>query len=188
MTALAFALAAHERAATSCIRAAVRVRTRLERFAREHRLERSVLVVDDDAPALMGLVATLAPLGVPVHAVTHLPSAELRAAVEHLGATLHVTSCCGDAAEVWEHERCAVVVADAHLDGGACGAHVLDRIGRGPRAVLLSSMHESAPDLADAARAAHAASMLRTDTGAWQERLRDLVARMLDDAAPMATE
>jgi CheY-like chemotaxis protein len=181
MTALALALDAHRRAASSCIRAATRLHTRLSRFAEEHRLARTVLVIDDDPAALMGLAATLAPLA-PVHAVTHLPTEGLRVALEHLDATLHVTTCCGDAAEVWERERCAVVVVDAHLDGGDCGASVLERIGRGPRAVLVSSRHESAPDLAAAARLSHAVAMLRTDTGAWQERLRDVVARMLDEA------
>ena len=67
MTALALALDAHRRAASSCIRAATRLHTRLSRFAEEHRLARTVLVIDDDPGGRAIFAGLLARAGFVVH-------------------------------------------------------------------------------------------------------------------------
>jgi CheY-like chemotaxis protein len=166
--------------------AATRVSSRLDQWASSHVLRRGVLVVDDSPPALLALVAAIVPTGLGVHAC--VTDAEAVTAIVGLGATAHVIHCCGDASSVWRRVRSSVVVVDAHL-GRTCGADVLSQIGRGPRAVLVSSRVDTPAErdsITDAARVAHATPVLRTDTGEWAERLRAAVLAAADEATPAA--
>lgn len=156
------------------------MRTRLDRHVARHALDRSVLVADDSPTALAALVSYLAPLGAPVHAVTHDRTAA--AALRGLGAAeVHVVHDFDAVVGLTRRYRCAVAVIDEHL-GEQSGAELAMRLGRGPRVVLVTS-HDGARDsLADAARVSQAAAVIRTDAGEWAERLRDEVLRGLDDA------
>jgi CheY-like chemotaxis protein len=168
--------------------AADRLTSRLDRWTETHGLARRVLLVDDSGPALLALASALHHVGAEVHACAH--DDDTAAALVSAGVTVHRVHCCGDAAAVWRRTRAAVVVVDAHL-GGVCGGDVLSQIGRGPRAVLVSSRVDQPEDRAGitaAARLAHATAVLRTDSGEWAARLRDAVLAALDDALPPAVE
>lgn len=156
------------------------MRTRLDRHVARHSLDRSVLVADDSPTALAALVSYLAPLGAPVHAVTHDRTAA--ATLRGLGAAeVHLVHDYDAVPGLVHRHRCAVAVIDEHL-GEQSGAELAMRLGRGPRVVLVTS-HDGARDsLHDAARVSQAAAVIRTDAGEWAERLRDEVLRGLDDA------
>lgn len=156
------------------------MRTRLDRHVERHALARSVLVADDSSTALAALVSYLAPLGVPVHAVTL--DRTVAAVLRGLGAAeVHVVHDFDAIVGLTRRHRCAVAVIDEHL-GEQSGAELAMRLGRGPRVVLVTS-HDGARDsLHDAARVSQAAAVIRTDTGAWADDLRAEVLRGLDDA------
>lgn len=156
------------------------MRTRLDRHVERHALARSVLVADDSPTALAALVAHLAPLGAPVHAVTD--DRTVASALRGVGAAeVHVVHDFDAVPGLARRYRCAVAVIDEHL-GEQSGAELAMRLGRGPRVVLVTS-HDGARDsLHDAARVSQAAAVIRTDAGEWAERLRDEVLRALDEA------
>jgi CheY-like chemotaxis protein len=149
----------------------------------DHELRRSIMIIDDSPPALCALVALLAPLGVPLHAVTDDPTCA--STLTMLGAHAHVVASLENAAAVWSEVRAAVVISDLTLGHGVSGLSVLASMGRGPRCVLVTSRddHASGSTLAAAADTVQALSVVRTLTGAWEERLRDGVSKLLDDAA-----
>ena len=170
--------ARHERAATGVL-------TQFERFTRRHRLCRSIFVVDDKAEALLALVTLLTPLGVPIHAVTQDDSEALRAAMSQCGATVHIVETCSEAPRIWSRVRSAVAVIDLHLDRGNCGAEVAVDLGRGPDVILVTSDEAAETERFErAARLAQASAVVRTVTGSWGERLRDIVSAALDRTAP----
>ena len=156
----------------------------LREWLDDHALRRSILVVDDSPPALCALVALLAPLGVPLHAVTDDPTCASTLVL--LGAHAHVVDSLASASRVWAETRSAVVVSDLTLGDGVSGLSVLASMGRGPRCVLVTSRDDTAvaSTLAAAADTVQALSVVRTHTGAWEARLRDGVSALLDDAAP----
>lgn len=161
------------------------IRTRLDGVAARHHVNRAVLVVDDSPTALAALVAILAPLGAPVHAVTHDRTAAT--ALRGLGAEVHVVSSYGDAPSLWHRYRCAAVVIDEDLRDGASGAthsgtDLAARLPREARVVVVTSHDGARASLADAARAVRACAVIRTDAGEWGQRLRDEVLRALDEA------
>ena len=146
-------------------------------------LTRSVVVVDDSPPALCALASILSSLGVPIHAVTTDPDPDLHSTLKSLGAIPHLVSNFSEASEVWRTLRSAVVVIDINLDESTNGLNLLMGIGRGPRAVLVSSECTTDSSRISAGRAsmlADAISMFRTDSGSWEKELRDLVGDLLD--------
>lgn len=147
----------------------------------ERTLRHSILVIDDSAPALCALVSVLARTGVVVHAVTTDASAE--AALRGLGAHVHVVSDYARAAGVWIETRSAVVVVDLYLGDGLTGLDVLADIGRGPRAIVVTSCDGARDSIDRAADTIQAESVIRTATGGWESRLRDGVLRLLADAS-----
>ncbi len=163
---------------------AAAIRTRLDGVARRHPLARAVMVVDDVPSALAALVSILAPLGVPVLAVTHDRTAA--AALRGLGAADVLVVPDYDAVPgLWRRHRCAVVVTDEGL-GDRSGAELVERLDRSPRVVLVTSHDGARESLADAARAVQAAAVVRTDSMSWTDDLRAEVLRALDDACPPA--
>lgn len=154
------------------------------RWLAEHdTLRRSVMIVDDTPTALAALVAALAPLGVPLHAVTADASESLRATLVLMGAAeVHVVSAMRDASAVWEDVRSAVVVCDLHLGDGVTGMDVIAGVGdRGVRCVLVSSCDPSARDSIErAADRVHAEGVVRTGTGRWMDALRRSVGDLVD--------
>lgn len=185
---LARALELNRAATTRLVAATGRLGSALDRWSRRHRLRRAVLLVDDSPPALLALAAALAPTGLEMHACA-LDEGVLDA-LEGLGARAHLIAHCGQAADVWRDVRASVVVVDAHLDARS-GGDVLEEIGIGPRAVLVSSRVDTRADrrsVTDAARLAHATPVLRTGSGAWEDALRLAVLRAADDATPTTPE
>lgn len=159
-----------------------RVLTRMEVWCVAHRLDRSVLVVDDSPPALAALVASLMPLGVPVHAVTNDP--DVAAWITAEGASAHrVTNFC-EAAAVWARVRSAVVVVDWHLSQGVTAGDVLDAIGRGPRAVIVTSRDGTRDTIPEMARLTQATSVFRSGGTESMDRVREAVRALLDEATP----
>lgn len=157
------------------------LRESLRAWLSDHGLRRSILVVDDSAPALCALVNLITRMGVEVHAVTTDASAE--STLRGLGAHVHVVSGFERAADVWRETRSAVVVIDLHLGDGVTGLDILDDIGRGPRALVVTSCDSARDSIERAAETVQAESVIRTITGGWETRLRDGVERMLNDAA-----
>lgn len=153
---------------------------KLRSWLAERGLRRSVLVVDDNAAALCALVSVLVRLGVVVHAVTTDASAE--STLRGLGAEVHVVSDYARSASVWREVRSCVVVVDLHLGDGLTGLDVLADIGRGPRALVVTSCDSARDSIDRAADTVQADAVVRTATGGWETRLRDGVTRLLDDA------
>ena len=161
---------------------ATRVLRRLEAWRFAHRLDRSVLVVDDSPSALAALAVTLLPLGVPIHAVT-----TDNTVIDYLrmqGIVPHRVETFLESAEVWLAARCAVVVVDWHLEHGITAGDVLDAIGRGPRAVIVTSSDEARSSLPDVARLSQATSVFRSGGIDSLERIREATRALLDEAAP----
>lgn len=164
----------------AAVRCAARdVRDRLSRVARDHAVRREVLVVDDSPTALGALLAYLAPLGVPLRAVTHDRTAV--AMLRGLAADVVVVHDYDEAPGLWRRYRPAVVVIDEHL-GGHSGTALAARLPREARVVVVTSHDGARESLTDATRTVQAAAVIRTDAGDWAERLRDEVLRALDDA------
>ena len=165
---------------------AARVRTRLDGVAARHHVRREVLVVDDSPSALAALVALIAPIGAPVHAVTHDRTAV--AALRGLGAEVHVVASYGDAPSLWHRYRCAAVVIDEDLRDGAngpthSGTDLAGRLPREARVVVVTSHDGARASLADATRAVRAGAVIRTDSGRWMDDLRAQVHAAVDEAA-----
>ncbi len=156
------------------------LRAKLREWLTERGLRRSVLVVDDNAAALCALVSVLARMGVVVHAITTDASAE--STLRGLGAEVHVVSDYARAASVWREVRSCVVVVDLHLGDGLTGLDVLADIGRGPRALMVTSCDSARDSIDRVADTVQADAVVRTATGGWETRLRDGVTRLLDDA------
>jgi len=161
---------------------ATRVLRRLEAWQFAHRLDRSVLVIDDSPPALAALAVALLPLGVPIHAVTtdDVVADYLRAQ----GIVPHRVGTFLESAEVWLIARCAVVVVDWHLEHGVTAGDVLDSVGRGPRVVIVTSSDETRSSLPDVARLSQATSVFRSGGIDSLERIREATRALLDEAAP----
>jgi CheY-like chemotaxis protein len=155
----------------------------LRRWLVEHDLRRSVLVVDDTPAVLAALVATLASVGVPVHAVTDDRDAASLLLLQG-AATVRIVDGWAEVPDVWRELRCAVIVTDLYLSDGETGLDLLDAVGRGPRSVVVTSHSHARQTLDRAATLVHAEGVIRTDTGAWQETLRATVLRMLDETTP----
>ena len=81
-----------------------------------------------------------------------------------------------------------MIVTDLYLGDGETGLDLLAAVGRGPRAVVVTSHPSARPSLDRAATLAHAEGVIRTDSGAWQETLRSTVARQLDETAPRSDD
>ena len=158
----------------------------LKDWLEDHPLRRSVLLIDDSPPALCALVAILAPLGVAVHAVTDDP--DCMSTLCELGATPHLVSGYEESVGVWKALRSAVVVVDLHLGDGVSGLDILGMVGRGPRCIVVTSHSDSRISVGRAAGAIQAEGIVRTMTGAWEERLRDGVDRLLMEASSKAGE
>lgn len=140
----------------------------LERWEAEHTLTRSVLVVDDSATQALALAALLRHLGCPVHVVMTADYPSLDAAVAEYGAIVHRVDRWIDAAEVWRELRSAVVILDVHLGDGVTGMDVLEKIGREPVAVLVSSCDPSARESVErVAVSVRAYGIVRSHTGSW---------------------
>lgn len=161
---------------------ATRVLRRLEAWQIAHRLDRSVLVVDDSPPALAALAVALLPLGVPIHAVT--TDDTVADYLRTQGVVAHRVDAFLESAEVWLAARCAVVVVDWHLEHGVSAGDVLDAIGRGPRAVIVTSSDETRSSLPDVARLSQATSVFRSGGIDSLERIREATRALLDEAAP----
>ena len=141
-----------------------------------------MLVVDDSPSALAALAVTLLPLGVPIHAVT-----TDNTVIDYLrmqGIVPHRVETFLESAEVWLAARCAVVVVDWHLEHGITAGDVLDAIGRGPRAVIVTSSDEARSSLPDVARLSQATSVFRSGGIDSLERIREATRALLDEAAP----
>jgi CheY-like chemotaxis protein len=157
------------------------------RWIDEHdTLERAITVVDDSSPALYVLVTALAPLGVPVHAVTIDASPHARAALLGAGASsVHVVPSMRAAPEACDETRASVVVCDLHL-GTTTGMDVIASLeDRGVRCVLVSSVDPSERSTVELAAArVNAVGVLRADASDWQSDLRRHVTAALDALAP----
>lgn len=150
-------------------------------WSKDNGLRRSIMIIDDSAPALCALVNALAPVGVPIHAVTQEHDENVRGALLGLGAVeVHVAATMGDVAALWAELRCEVVVSDVHLGDGVTGLDVLAEIGRGPQCFLVTSHEDARTSVDQAARLVQARGFVRTDTGAWQERLRAEVSAVFE--------
>lgn len=158
---------------------AAEMRSRLDSVAERHAVRREVLVVDDRPEALAALVAHLSPLGVPLRAITHDRTAV--AALRGLGADVVTVHGYDEAPGLWRRYRPAVTVIDEHL-GEHSGTALAARLPREARVVVVTS-HDGARDsLVEATRTVQARAVVRTDAGEWGDRLRDEVARALDEA------
>lgn len=160
----------------------------IQNWLNYHPLSQSLVVVEDSPPALCALVAALAPLGVPLHAVTTDPDPYLHSTLRNLGAIPHLVDSYSDAEGVWREVRSAVVVFDINLGSGQNGLSLLMDVGRGPRAVLISSECHTDRTRISAERAsllAHAESVFRTNSGAWEGELREIVSRLLFETRPI---
>ncbi len=154
----------------------------IQNWLNYHPLSQSLVIVEDSPPALCALVAALVPLDVPLHAVTTDSDPYLHSTLRGLGATPHLVESYADAEGVWRDIRSAVVVFDINLGSGQNGLSLLMDVGRGPRAVLISSECQTDQTRLSAERAstlAHAESVFRTGSGAWEEELRTVVSRLL---------
>lgn len=128
----------------------------------QHRLRRSILVVEDNDDCRILICEVLQHgLGVPVVGVAS-------------GA---------EAFKEWRSTRHGVVVMDVQLMERESGVHVAHSIGRGPRIVLLSGVANDKL-LRDAARALHADWMTKPFNN---DALVALVQRNLNSAVPQAT-
>lgn len=155
------------------------------------KLRRSILVLDDSPSALLALVDVLAPLELPIHAVTLDPGQTVRAALIAQGAaTVHAVDDPLDAVDVWEETRSAVVVTDVHLGGHTTGMDVIGAVrDRGVRCVLITSCDpEDRASVERVARRVHAEGIVRTTSPEWETRLRRDVAALVDAAAPPPVE
>jgi acetyl esterase/lipase len=132
---------------------------------------------------LAALVATLASVGVPVHAVTDDPDAVSLLLLQG-AASVRTVDGWADVPDVWRELRSAVIVTDLYLGDGETGLDLLAAVGRGPRSVVVTSHSHARQTLDRAATLVHAEGVIRTDTGAWQETLRATVLRMLDETTP----
>lgn len=149
----------------------------IERWEAEHPLKRSVLVVDDSATQALAIAALLRHLGCPVHVVMTAEYPSLDAAVAGYGAIVHRVGQWIDAAEVWRQLRCAVVILDIHLGNGVTGMDVLEKIGREPVAVLVSSCDPSARESVErVAVSVRAHGIVRSHTGGWLDQTVKKVA------------
>lgn len=157
------------------------LREKLRAWLMERGMRRSVFVVDDSPPALCALVSVLSRMGVVVHAVTTDASAE--STLRGLGAEVHVVGDYARAASVWQEVRSCVVVVDLHLGDGLTGLDVLADIGRGPRALVVTSCDSARDSIDRVADTVQADAVVRTHTGGWETRLRDGVNRLLDEAS-----
>lgn len=154
-------------------------------------LRRSVLVVDDTPTALVALVSILAPIGIPLHAVTTDASEALRSTLLLVGAAeVHVVPAMGDAARVWEETRSSVIVCDLHLGDGVTGMDVIAGVAdRGVRCIIVSSCGPSSRDSVErAADRVHAEGIVRTNTGRWEESLRERVSDSVDTLTPRSLD
>lgn len=151
-------------------------------------LTRSVVIIDDSPPALCALASTLSVLGVPLHAVTTDPDPDLHSTLRSLGATPHLVPNFSLAESVWRKVRSAVVVVDINLDNSTNGLNLLLDIGRGPRAILISSECTTDSSRISAGRASlfvDAVSVFRTGSGAWEAELRNKIMDLLDLTVPV---
>lgn len=171
------------------------IETAMRWLAEHDTLQRSVLVVDDSPSALLLLVTTLAPIGVPLHVVTTDKSEAFFNAARAFGGhvKVHAVDSIEDASRVWDTVLSSVAVCDLNLgrsrDGSPyTGMDVLASIGdRGVRSVLVTSCDEdteSRESVERVARRVHAQSFVRTLTGQWSERLREEVADLVDILTP----
>ena len=154
-------------------------------------LRRSVLVIDDTPSALVALVSTLAPIGVPLHAVTTDPSEHVRSTLYLVGAaSVHVVPTMADAAAVWEETRSSVVVCDLHLGDGVTAMDVIAAVSdRGVRCVIVSSCDAAARESVErVASRVHADGIVRTGTGRWEAQIREDVARHVDTLTPRTND
>lgn len=161
---------------------ATRVLTRMEAWQIAHRLDRSIFVVDDSSTALAALANALLPLGVPIHVVT--TDTMVAEWLTREGAICHAVGRFEEAAEVWLEVRSAVVVVDWHLAQGVTAGDVLDAIGRGPRAVIVTSREGTRDSIPEMARLTQATAVFRSGGLESLDRVRDAAWALLDEATP----
>lgn len=154
------------------------IRTRLDGVATRGRLNREVIIADDDLGATAALVAVLGDVA-PLRVVTDDRTAE--AGLARLGVVVHVVHNFGELPGLVRRHHCAVAVVDVNL-GGVNGAELVERMPRGPRVVLITSHDGARESLDGAARATQADAVVRTDTGGWADDLRARVVAALRDA------
>ena len=162
------------------------VRGRLDALSSRLRLQRAVMVVDDNPAALYALVTLLASDRCPILAVTHDRTAA--AALASVAAEVLVVHNYGEAPGLCRMHRCAVLVIDEHLrerDGSThSGATLAATLPRGPRVFVVTSETDARDSLADAARITQVErAVVRTDSGRWMDDLRALVHAAVDEAA-----
>lgn len=181
--ALADAFARHRTASAAHRVVVMGLNERLDRVAASRPLHRAVMVIDDDPAALCALIAYLAPIGCPLHAVTLDEGAA--PTLRGLGAEAHVVRRSSDAVELWRKLRTAVVVTDVRLEGANCGASDIAAVlPRGPRIVLVTSHTEARESVERVGRMVQADAVMRTGGDAWGERLVETVRAALSDVAP----